>query len=738
VADTLERPRTRVAADALGEVVARAARAGRSWSDRGVRVVRWLTVGVLGTVAVVPIAGNEQRVQDVDPMFMRNIVERAARFGGSYYENGIYNKGLLEPLVYDFAGRVTSYDGFWFAISAITAAVAALIGWAAARTARATGANRSVALAVAAVVYVHLTLSDADYARVLYSRNLTVGVLSAVWLTMLSRWPWSTPGRARAGAIAIGAALGFAVHSLTTTVFAGVAVGLAALATMRERRPAGEVPRLWRDAVASASVAFLAPIAYYVLRGSFAEFWAGWFTHARYMSVGTGRSVPEQFGLGWDELYAYYQARPLAFGVVAALAAYTWVAWHALDRTARIVHLGVLGWFAGAWIELVLSQRYSSHYFSVSTVPTALAAALLAGHATAAVARRRPATRASLAVPLVATLLAIWLTGPSVFVESVRRTSRFTSVGASADERRRLEGGPERTARAVLDLVSGDRDALLAWTIDPTVYLRFRRVPATRFQWKSFLLGEIYLGRTSTDYVLSRTWDWFADDVAESDPVAFAETEPFESDTPFEDLVLEEFTPVFPGGAATVWLRDDVARQVLDPSARDRWLPPGELPRDSGWRTDGPTATYDEGDGTVERPDDLLTLTRDSCVRIEGTLDVPGGDDGSFPAAVFRFDDNTGDAERLLIGLDATEVGSGSAGLGPGGYERVATGLPRDEPVEFALVVGRRAAALVVDGQVRAALLLTESVTVSVEARRPELVLRDLRVGAPPGRSCET
>jgi hypothetical protein len=53
------------------------------------------------------------------------------------------------------------------------------------------------------------------------------------------------------------------------------------------------------------------------------------------------------------------------------------------------------------------------------------------------------------------------------------------------------------------------------------------------------------------------------------------------------------------------------------------------------------------------------------------------------------------------------------------------------------LIVNHRAAALVVNGQIRAAVRLPKSVTVSMESQRGILNLTDLRVGpAPPVTGC--
>src|SRR4029079_815729 len=95
------------------------------------------------------------------------------------------------------------------------------------------------------------------------------------------------------------------------------------------------------------------------------------------------------FALGWDQFYAYYQQRPFACVVILAFFAMTALEWSRASLRQRLLGLRLVGWFAGAWIDLVLAQRYSSHYFSVTSTPTALMAAALAGRVYQAIAGQR-------------------------------------------------------------------------------------------------------------------------------------------------------------------------------------------------------------------------------------------------------------------------------------------------------------------------------------------------------------
>ncbi|HJR24769.1 MAG TPA: hypothetical protein VJ804_04800 [Acidimicrobiales bacterium] len=694
----------------------------------------YLTTLGLAVVAIVPIVGNVVRVQDVDPVFMRNVVERTAELGGTYYENAIHNRGPFEPLLYDLAGRLAPYDAYWFVISAMVAVCAALLACATAQTARFFGANRSVALGAAVATYVFFTMADVGYAGVLFLRNITTAFLAVVWVLALAERPWATPRRARLTSIAVGALLGFMAQQLLTTAFSGAVVGLVALLLLHERRPT-ELARHVRAAVIAAEVAFAVTPLWYLARGAFGEYWSGWWTYARFMSDGPGRSFGSQVGLGWDRFYEFHARNPLVVLAIGGFAALTWVLWRELDRRRRIVHVGLLAWWLAGWWEMVLSQRYSTHYYIVVAVPTACMGAALAGHLARAVAARRPATPLSLFVPGVVAVLAVFLTDAPRFGESVTETREFRGVGRWANEHEDQLGGSERSIRAVLDLVSQDQDALLAWSTDPFIYMKNHRIPATRFQWKSFLLGEIYLGRTSPDYVLPDTWRWFEEDIEESDPVAFAETEPFDAGTPFDRLIHREFTEVYPGTTITLWLRDDVARDLVDRRADRPWRSSAPSAVGGGWTVDGTTARFQQpADGSG--PGRELVVGEGPCFRLEGVADVDAP--GTLANLLVRFtdpDDPT--AEPQLLALEGTDAGSGSQGLGPRGFESLSVPVG-DGPVRIAVVVGTRSAGLLVDGALRGAVRLPRGHTrVALETTNPQLTITDLRLGdGPAGGGC--
>ena len=240
------------------------------------RVLRRATLPLLiivGVVATVP--GNWLRVQNVDPQFAMLVAQRTIHFGGSFYDNAVQDHGPIEPFLYDIAARVGGRNGAWYVISALVTAVALILAYVAARTARVAGAAREIAIAAGAAVFVHFTISRSNYAGVLYIRNMTTVLLALAWLlTIEDRW-WSSPRRRRIAALAVGFLLGLAVQSLVSTFAAG-ALGLVAIAVTWTRVDIEERLPLAVMTTGAALLTLVSAPIYYAIRGDFTQFWSGW------------------------------------------------------------------------------------------------------------------------------------------------------------------------------------------------------------------------------------------------------------------------------------------------------------------------------------------------------------------------------------------------------------------------------------------------------------------------------
>ena len=683
------------ALDGLGDVVLAVQR-------RSTWMRRWylpVTAAGLTAIAVVAVFAMESTAPNYDPQYMRVLVERTMTAGGSYYSNGIHNKGPLEPFVYELAGWIGGPDGWWFMVSAFVLVAAMCVGLAAGVVAVRAHGSTLIGVCVATVAVVHLTLSDADYAGVLYARNITTALICIAIGVGAYGPAWRSERRRRIAVVVIGMASGLAVQTLLTAAFTASPVLVWAMWERRCERAWSRPAWLLMPCVAAAVFAS-APL-YYRLFGPWQDFVDGYWTHARFMSSGTGRGLGSQISLGWDQFLAYYGARPELVVLLAAWILVAGLRFRGSSGRDRALHAVVAAWWIGAWVELVLSQRYSSHYFSVLAVPTIMLLAVLLGDLhrwIAPLLRDRPWLTM---LPLVLALVAIDIGGRTGADNGIDALSTVRSTADFADRREVGIDGRTRLVRATLDLVSEEGDPLLMWTSYPWPYLNLHRTSATRYIWKTFLVGEIYLGESGPQYVLPGTWEHFADDLADADPTAYLveSVTPIDPSTPFRTVVDERFTDVFDDGEVTLGLRRDLAAWLRSPPDEGVLFPAVE---------EGP-----------------FTAAPDGCVRLDGEFS---------PTATAPF-------VVELVGPDGAEAALVAT---PGGGEIVVESslfggngwlrrIPiRGETAPLTLVAGDRSAVLLVDGEVAGAVEITSGTPVIIASGIGELTTRSATLSIPP------
>jgi hypothetical protein len=684
------------------------------------RVAGWITVVLLSGLGIAAALGNWFKASAPDSQYAREIVVRVTKYGGTYYDNAVLNRGPLEEWFHSLASHISSYDGYWYTISIFVAIVSVIVAFGVARTARVTGAVRELALATGIVAFIHFALGPSAYAGVFFVRNITTCVLVVCWTVLISERPWASPRARLWSTIIVGGLLGLTVQSLISAVFAAAVLGVMTLVVITMNTPErAERQRLHRFAAASAVVAFVATPVYYLLRGDFTQYWSGFWTYASFMSRGTNQSTAQQFGLGWDQFYAYYRARPVAFAVVVAFVFVMWLGWANADRRWRLLHATLAAWFVAAWIELILSQRYQPQYFVVTSIPVALMAAALAGRAYAAIVAARGSFGRPAWYPVIAVALAIYLFGSAGIVRGAQEASGFTSVRAHVALLNSQMQGTDRSFGAVLDVASKRDDPLLAWTLDTWPYLTYHRVAATRFIWKSFLAGEIWMGGTSPKYILPHTWQWFAEDMKQSHPAVFATVEAsLVPESPFTNYVDSNFTQVY-DGPNPIYYRSDVATAILRPSTGARWIPSAPAAQ-SGWKYAGNRLTFDG----VADTGDMQPVSQIGCYKLSGTMSAPG--------VVFQFQSPDGQTLRQLI-LNGGDATAGDLSVQ---FSQNPSGTTANKPTKFVLVVGARAAALIVGDRIRAAVDLPSRATTSIGSLESHLTVTNLRSEAAPAAAC--
>ena len=158
--------------------------------------------------------------------------------------------------------------------------------------------------------------------------------------------------------------------------------------------------------------------------------------------------------------------------------------------------------------------------------------------------------------------------------DGIAAASDFTGVDDLAAARRasrvRARCGPcgRRSTSS-----AGPATPLLAWTERPWTYLQWDRIAATRYVWGSFLLGQIYLGAAGPQFVPPHTAEWFAADLARTDPQVFVEQvdNPVPPDSLVGEVVAADFTlrlrrvPVR-ASAPALRAADDLVDRVVGPA----------------------------------------------------------------------------------------------------------------------------------------------------------------------------
>jgi hypothetical protein len=553
--------------DDSGEAVTAASEAGRDPLLPAILLVVALVVA--GAFAWIALFANESRSADADPQFARLIGERTSRLGGTYYQNALHNKGPLEAFLYHLPREILGFDAYWYGISFFILIGTCILSFAVGRVTLVHPVPRAAGVATGVIAFFHFALARADYSGVLYSRNVTSYMLAAVWIIVLLPGCW-TPRRSLASVAAIGFLFGLASQTLLSAAIECVVLVVLVAWVVRERVEDRLVRRHLVVGAISGVLTFVSAGVWYVLRGSFDEFWAGWWTYAGFQSSATSLTMVDKFQRGWNAMTKYYGDFPLSLMIVVGFVGLTWLCWKQLARFQRVVHLTAFGWLLAGWLELVLSWRYSSHYFSVIAVPTTFIGALLVGHGLTLVAKVRP-LRFSLALPVLALGFCFVHFRDNRVSAGVDAIRNYQSPAELTAGRRAADDGPFRTVRAILDVVSHDDDPLLAWTNSSWPYLDFRRVPASRMAWYTFFQGNIYLGETGPEWVLPQTWRWFAEDMAQTDPVAEWERKdtPHDPDLPFAAYIDEHMSPRYDGSKDTVYLRNDVAALLTDDTGLD-------------------------------------------------------------------------------------------------------------------------------------------------------------------------
>lgn len=530
--------------------------------DRGTRPIERLRGVFALTVALLLLAVIVFRlsasVPAWDALVLQASAQRVDRLGGSLYETGADHKGPLWIGSYWVVTVLPDWT-YWFGIASFAVLTAAATAWAIFKLVVSATSDSQVALYVAAVGGLALTLGPEEYSGVFYSRNITAALIACALSIVVKEVP-DRSSRVRR-LIGSGVLLGLAIQTMPTAILPATVVLLAGAWHARPSEGAnlrGAGASFAWCGFALVLTAGIAPV-YYWLRGGFHDFWLLFWEYNQVYNRAAGRDLRETAELGWTNFASYYGQHPvLAVACIAGILIAV-----RRCRQGSFIELFVVGWWITEIASVVAAQRFFPHYLVLPFVPTVVMAGYSISHL---VAMRAAVVRGLPPVTIVA--VAAMLIGGPRFFDGVRRLSEASSIG---HVEQRLEGLPpqDHAVAAVSEAISTPDQFALYWLRAPFPYRAVNRTSASRYLESRWLTGEVYGGSTSPTNVLPGTWERWASDIQDSDPsiaVVYPDV-PIPGQSPLDKLLSDEFDLIFNVDGRQVFARKSRAR----PSPCIRW-----------------------------------------------------------------------------------------------------------------------------------------------------------------------
>ena len=501
-----------------------------------IKVVLGLAAVAIGVVALFDL---ERTVSSADADLYRMAAARLEITGGNYYVDGIDHKGPLWMFVYHMAFKVSpSLSTYWFVIATMALAVAAATGWGVRKVLGHFDVTPIVARLVGAGTGAYLVLGREEFSWVLYGRNLvmllTVGAL--VGVVGLHR-PEAKPALRAALA---GAAMGLATQSVPTAAAAGLVLTAWVFVIARRlpvRRFAG-LPTPFLSWVAGGLAAFVSAPVWFLVKGQGSDYWFWWWTYNRTYRDATGTSTADLVSNGFRGVGEYYIAHPVYAVIVIAFVARFALGRSTLTERGRIVHGITASWWAAELVGLVAAERFFPHYWIVAFLPTMLMLGLLIHAATEQLSlsslRRVPAL--AMAAVMVIAIIPRLASGVAVAADFEGTEQHYDHYLADT------YGHDSLVHRAVVHVLTEPTDPVYVWGKEGWMVNLIERPPATRFNPRRWLLGQIPGTDTRSDRVV---YDWMWEALVED----------FEM-TPPEVIVQYLDEPVPAGSTLATYLED--------------------------------------------------------------------------------------------------------------------------------------------------------------------------------------
>lgn len=229
------------------------------------------------------------------------------------------------------------------------------------------------------------------------------------------------------------------------------------------------------------------------------------------------------------------------------------------------------------------------------------------------------------------------------------------------------------------------------------------------------MIGEVYLGRTSPEYVLDRTWEWFEQDIDESRPAVFARPQVTDlvPATPLSALVAEEFSTVFADDDIEIAWRNELWETATSSSPTSESIDLADLPSSWSRNPSGGTIIAEN----VDAESDGVTWDVDLSCRKLSTRIVR-----SSPAdpmgLTFRFDSPDEKARAVSLNVDFDRAWSAlhddAVVDSPVELDSTVLNASNRTSLVVTLIVTKSAAAVIVDDRIAAAIPLVDGTRVTI------------------------
>lgn len=671
----------------------------------------------LTAMTLAAMVAIEVRARGVDAVGVLETGLRVVRLGGSYYTTGADQKGPLFQLPYHLAAAIGGRRFAWWYVAAFAILAAILAAVSVGRIVLSRGHSRGLAVATAAGLYIHLILAWNGYSGILYARNITIALLafslSEVLLWQQRNAAWRI--------VVAGVAAGLASQTILTELFGSFVVGMVLLArvllhrgapTSKSNSKLGEVAQrvrpflLW---LAGAAGGFLSAPIWYLARGRFSEFWYFWFKYNRFYADSTHAKTSQKLRLGWRGMRGFYRqetGQALVFGAFLLLLLVGLSRSSLRERRRElIVDVGLVAWWAAECAAVIAAQRFSGHHFVLVAVPVGAMASVMFAEVFGRAGGESGLTG------LLATAAVIGVSFvPSwqQFKSSWFEVRHFQGFRAKSQAWLNNQDPTTRTARALVDLVTPKNGFVWAWDVQPMWPGTLNRMSGSRYVEKRVLLGYIYGGTSSPNYVPPHAWQQFEQDLERTHTVIVADrdSDPLPPNLPASSYLDRTYVAALKSGEWNLRIRSTSLDRIrtLASGANLKVTAPGE------WRSDNGLLVWSGQGNPFESAIDLPSSESSSesssgfvsgnpCLEVTGTANFNPAANG-MGGLDLRFEANRERDRAFFIRVASNEVSSNF--WWAGSEQRLQTTAAQSPALNtpFRFLVGRRAAALLMNGNV--------------------------------------